>query len=271
MSLYIIRPFLILCCLPLLFGCDTSPSTQKSEPIFQGYAEGELSYIASPFAGELKILSAQRGQKVEQGVQLFTLEQEPQSMQALAAKAGVLQAQSRLELVETRLVRADKLYQQKAIEKDALDAAIDARNEAQNELEEAKQKSNELEWSLSEKTGKAPVAGLIFDTYFRKGEWVESGAPVLSILNPDNIKILFFVPEKMLHTIKLHDKVRVMVQDKSYEAQIVYISPEVEYTPPVIFSRENDAQLVFRVRAKPRPDQAYDFHPGQPLRVQILG
>lgn len=251
-------------------GCHNATSLDKSTAELQGYVEGELSYMAAPFSGELKVLSKQRGDTVKQGDQLFVLEQEPQSMQVAAAQSAALQAQSRLDLAVVRLERSKKLYEEKAIQKDALDAAIDERNEAQDGLESAKQKSKELEWSLNEKIGKAPVNGVVYDTYFRIGEWVQAGAPIVSLLAPENIKILFFLPEKILHSVKIREKIRVKTQDKSYDAFIEYISPQVEYTPPVIFSRENDVQLVYRVKAVPVLSQAYDFHPGQPVMIQFL-
>ena len=47
-------------------------------------------------------------------------------------------------------------------------------------------------------------------------------------------------------------------------ATISFISPQAEYTPPVIFSRETRAKLVFMVEARPEPEQAERLHPGQP-------
>lgn len=261
---------LFACVSLVLFGCQRSSEPDKWKLELQGYVEGELSYMASPFSGALINLAKQRGDSIKQNDLMFTLDPEPQRMQTLAAEAEVLQAESRLALANLRLTRTQKLYEQKAIDKDALDAAVDTRNEAQDGLANAQQKSKEADWNLSEKTSTAPVNGMIYDTYFRKGEWVTSGMPVLSILAPENINILFFIPEKMIRTIKIQDRVHIIVQNKTYDARIVYISPEVEYTPPVIFSRENDAVLVFRVRAKPALAQAYAFHPGQPVRVRFV-
>lgn len=262
---------LFICLLLIPLGsCQRSSEPDKWKLELEGYVEANLSYMASPFSGDLINLIKQRGDTVKQNDPLYILDPEPQKMQALAANAQVLQAQSRLQLAILRLNRIQKLYEQKAIDKDTLDATVDAHHEAKSNLENAEQKSREAVWNLSEKTGIAPVNGMIYDTYFRKGEWVASGKPVLSILAPENIKILFFIPEKIIQTIKIHDRVQVIVQNKIYDAWIDYISPEVEYTPPVIFSRENDAVLVFRVRAKPLLAKAYDFHPGQPVRVRFV-
>ena len=45
------------------------------------------------------------------------------------------------------------------------------------------------------------------------------------------------------------------------------ISTKPEYTPPVIYSNEQRAKLVFLVEAKPAPADAAKLRPGQPLSV----
>ncbi len=52
-------------------------------------------------------------------------------------------------------------------------------------------------------------------------------------------------------------------------AQLTFISPQAEFTPPVIFSRESRAKLVYLVEARPRPEDAMKLHPGQPLDVRL--
>ena len=52
-------------------------------------------------------------------------------------------------------------------------------------------------------------------------------------------------------------------------ARVSYIANQVEFTPPVIYSQENRARLVFLVEARPEPDHPGLLHPGQPLEVAI--
>ena len=53
------------------------------------------------------------------------------------------------------------------------------------------------------------------------------------------------------------------------EARISYLSPKPEYTPPVLYNRENRAKLVFMVEAVFDPAAAKDLHPGQPADVTV--
>ncbi len=52
-------------------------------------------------------------------------------------------------------------------------------------------------------------------------------------------------------------------------ATIAFISDRAEFTPPVLYSRENRAKLVFLVEAKPPPDVAARLNPGQPVDVTL--
>ena len=51
-------------------------------------------------------------------------------------------------------------------------------------------------------------------------------------------------------------------------ARITFIAPQAEYTPPVIYSRENRAKLVFLVEARPDTPQP-SLHPGLPVEVAL--
>jgi HlyD family secretion protein len=48
-----------------------------------------------------------------------------------------------------------------------------------------------------------------------------------------------------------------------------YLSPKPEYTPPVLYNRENRAKLVFLVEALFDGNAARDLHPGQPVDVTL--
>jgi HlyD family secretion protein len=119
----------------------------------------------------------------------------------------------------------------------------------------------QAEWRLAQKTGEAPAAGLVVDTLYRPGEMVQAGTPVVQLLPPENIKIRFFVPQAQVAQIAVGQRVRIACDGCTpVTATVRYISPRAEFTPPVIYSREQRARMVFMVEARP------DEHPGQ-LRV----
>lgn len=81
----------VLFLLVLLAGCG-----KPAQDAWQGYVEGEFILLASPYAGQLQKLYAQRGDRVQAGQPLFALEQE--SERAARTEAG-----QRLHAAEARL------------------------------------------------------------------------------------------------------------------------------------------------------------------------
>jgi len=53
-------------------------------------------------------------------------------------------------------------------------------------------------------------------------------------------------------------------------ARISFISPQAEYTPPLIYSQSSKAKLVFLVEARPRREQAAGLNPGEPIEVRPI-
>lgn len=125
-------------------------------------------------------------------------------------------------------------------------------------------------WNLHQKEQTAAEAGQIFDTLYQKGEWVAAGRPVVVVLPPANIKVRFFVPQIQLGRLKMGGAVSVHVDGipAPFAGQISFISPQAEYTPPVIYSNENRAKLVFMIEATFPPETAGKLHPGQPVDVR---
>lgn len=123
---------------------------------------------------------------------------------------------------------------------------------------------------LDRRVLKAPREGTVQTLYFRPGELVPEGKPVVSMLPPDLIKVRFFVPEAQLPKVALGSKVAVQCDGcPPLSAQVSFISDSAEYTPPVIYSREERAKLVYLVEARPSDPAA--ARPGQPVTVRLSG
>jgi HlyD family secretion protein len=129
------------------------------------------------------------------------------------------------------------------------------------------------EWRLAQRHVIAPVAGQVADVLARPGETLTAGAPVVSLLPPGNIFVRYFVPEPLLSMIHLGDVVTLACDGcaAGLSAQISFISPRAEYTPPLIYSESSKAKLVFIVEARPARDQAVRLNPGQPIQVRPAG
>ena len=125
------------------------------------------------------------------------------------------------------------------------------------------------EWDLAQKRQTAPADGLVFDTLYRAGEWVAAGRSAVVLLPPGNIKVRVFVPQPLLASIHPGDKAGVSVDGATapFTGVVKFISPQAEYTPPVIYSRESRQKLVYLVELNFDPATAVQLHPGQPVTV----
>ena len=134
----------------------------------------------------------------------------------------------------------------------------------------ARARLEQAQWAQEQRRQTAPAAGLVFDTLFEVGEYVPAGRPVVSLLPPPNIKVRFFVPEPVLSRLRVGQTVTVLADGATpLRATIDYLAPRAEYTPPVIYSRETRAKLVFLAEARPAPAEASLLHPGQPVEVRV--
>jgi HlyD family secretion protein len=229
--------------------------------------------------------------------QLANLQKGRRPTELAAIEAQLDQARAAMRLAEAQLRRSEKLVAQNFISKERLDEArtayersravveqlqadlatakLAARQDeirgAQASVQAAKAALAQAEWRLEQKSVHAPVAGLVADTLFVKGEWVPAGAPVVSMLPPENILLRFFVPEVQLGAIRLGQRVVVTCDGcpGPVVARVSFIATRAEFTPPVIYSRENRAKLVFLVEARPAPEDAVKLHPGQPIDVRL--
>jgi HlyD family secretion protein len=126
------------------------------------------------------------------------------------------------------------------------------------------------QWRLDQRHVTAPVGGIVADVLARPGETIPAGGAVVSLLPPENIFVRFFVPEPRLAEVHIGDRVRLTCDNcpADLAATISFISPQAEYTPPVIYSESIRAKLVYLVEARPSPEQAAMINPGQPIAVR---
>ena len=211
--------------------------------------------------------------------------------------AQLNQARTALQFSEKELVRLERLLDAKVVALQDVDRARSQRDQERlrvKQLEavlstarlgarsdqiaaaEANTRSQEAaltrsEWELAQKRQTAPQSGLVFDTLYRQGEWIAAGKPAVVLLPPQNIKVRFFVPQPLLTALHQGDKLQVTVDGATtpFSGTIRFISPQAEYTPPVIYSRESRQKLVYLVELGFDPASAAQLHPGQPVTVRI--
>ncbi|WP_058533942.1 HlyD family secretion protein [Legionella saoudiensis] len=263
----------------LLNSCKNASQTQLT-----GYVEGRYIYITALISGTLKSYHITKGIMVNKGQLLFTLERETSAQNLTIAQANVQEARDELS-------NANSIYKMQKIKKDRdlillgkdiisketfedsllnYQKALQNKKIAQSKLASLQAQEQKAQWDSNQQEVKAPQTALVFDTFYTEGEEVAAGSTVVSLLDPSQIKIIFFIPQASLGKIKLDQLINVShdMEAQPAKAKITYISPKAEYNPPVIYSNEERERLVFRVEAILEPvSQTLTIHPGQPITV----
>ncbi|GAC1370285.1 MAG: HlyD family efflux transporter periplasmic adaptor subunit [Aquirhabdus sp.] len=229
--------------------------------------------------------------------QLADIQSGRRPQELAVTRAQLVQAQIAFERAKIQLKQFESLYPAGGISKLQLDDARAAAKTTAAKVEELQsqltvaQLANRTEqiraqqsqvasaqdvlaqanWRLAQKTVNATRAGLVFDTLYREGEWVNAGNPVVRMLPPEGVKIRFFVPEAVLGQLKVNQTITLNCDSctANLPAHISYISTNAEFTPPIIYSNETRAKLVYMIEAKPDLADAPKLHVGQPLSVKL--
>lgn len=179
----------------------------------------------------------------------------------VAAQAKLDQALSAQRQAAARVTRA---------EADLAVARLPARADriaaAEAAVESARAAVAQADWKLAQRTVASPAAGLVEETVRRVGEWVPANGTVVSLLPPAAIKVVAFVPEPQRARVRPGDRLPLGCDGcpQGLAARITWVASEAEYTPPVIYSLETRAKLVYRVEAA--VDGA-TLLPGQPVTL----
>ncbi|WP_442754519.1 HlyD family secretion protein [Methylocystis sp. JAN1] len=142
---------------------------------------------------------------------------------------------------------------------------------AEAALNQARAQLQAIDIRISRQNVKAPAAGVVQDVFFRPGEVVKEGQPVVALLPPENRKVRFYAPEPRLASLRLGGMVRVGCDGCPNDllGRISFIASRQEYTPPVIFSDVERAKLVFKVEAR-LEGKARELPIGMPVSVTPL-
>jgi HlyD family secretion protein len=234
----------------LLMGC-----AQGNDPTFQGWIEADLIFVSPDETGRVETLSVREGDQVETGAPLFTVDADLQKADLQMQAAALKNAQQAFD--RARDLLKTQAGTQKAFE------------DAEATLRTAQARVNSSQTRLDRRKVVSPVTGSVEQIYFRVGELVPAGKPIVALLPPGNLKVRFFVGEAVLPQIKLGDAVKVQCDGCADDltANVSFIARSSEFTPPVIYSTEERSKLVFLIEARPqRPER---LRVGQPVSVAL--
>ncbi len=246
----VVRIFACMAAALVLAACANT-----NDHTLQGWVEADFIFVSPDEAGRVETLRVREGDTVAKGAMLFTVDPDLQQADVAAAEASLTNAQQAYDRAQALLKTAAGT--QKTVE------------DAEAALRSAQARLNSARTRLERRTMKSPVDGTVQQVYYREGETVPAGRPVLALLPPSNLKIRFYAPQAQLPIIKIGDRVAVSCDncEKDLFARVSFISRTNEFTPPVIYSLEERAKLVYLIEARPEmPDK---FRVGQPVTVTL--
>jgi HlyD family secretion protein len=234
----------------LLVAC--APSGEQG---YQGWVEAEQVFVSPYEPGRIETLSVREGDTVITAAPLFILDDDLQQADLKQNQASVTNARQAFE--RAQLLLKTSAGTQKALE------------DAEAALRTAEARLNSSQTRLTRRKVASPASGVVQQIYFRQGEMVPAGRPVLALLPPENVKLRFFVKEAMMPKIAIGDSVVVGCDGcpPDLTAQVSFIAQTAEFTPPVIYSLEERSKLVFLVEARPSAPAA--LRVGQPVSISL--
>jgi HlyD family secretion protein len=270
----------------LALSVEEGAAVKQGDPIFVLESSEQEASVAAAKARVVEAEARLADAKAEV--------QRPDEIKVL--EAALAQTRAMLQVASNNLDRARALFDKGWITKAQLDDAIAQhdRNEAAvaeaekritaaklpgrsdmidaaaANAEAARHALNEAEKNLGKRQVSAPTDGTVEEVYFRPGEVVTAGQAVIALLPPRNLKVRFFVAEPERAGLQVDQSVSVSCDGcpPDLHAKINFIAREAEFTPPVIFSREQRQKLVYLVEARPEGPAAA-LTAGQPVTVTL--
>src|ERR1700750_700950 len=156
-----------------LAACD-----ENKDRMLQGWVEADLVFVSPDEQGRIEKLNVREGDHVNKGDLLFTVDEDLQKSDVMVRQTAVINAQQSFD-------RAKELLKSAAGTQKTYDDAEAALRQA---------KAN-LDWSqtrLRRRNSYTPGDSTVEQIYYRPGETVPAGRPVVALLPPGNLKLRFF-------------------------------------------------------------------------------
>ena len=116
-----------------------------------------------------------------------------------------------------------------------------------------------------------PFQGTVLAKYTEANEVTSFGKPLYKIADITEMTLRVYISEKQLNQIKVGQKVTVKIDAqedmKSYPGTISWIASSAEFTPKIIQTKEERANLVYAVKVKVKNDGSLKI--GMPAEMWI--
>ena len=119
---------------------------------------------------------------------------------------------------------------------------------------------------------KSPIDGRVLTRTVERGERVEPGTPLFTLVDLDRLYVKIYVPEPSIGKVALGQEARVSVDaypGRAFPARVSRVSQEAEFTPKNVETREERVKLVFAVEVSLLENPQGVLKPGMPADAVI--
>jgi len=217
-----------------------------------GTVEAEEVAVSSLITGRITGVTAEEGAEVTSGTVLFELDDQVLRLRVDQAAAGLAAARAVLDQV-----RADGGTQQEI-------------DQAQANVDQAEATVQLAELQLGYTEIAAPAEGVVSRVTAGLGENASPGRTLAVIANLDRLWVSVYIPETRIAEVALGTRASVTTEssERTFDAEVVYISPQAEFTPANIETQEQRVKLVYEVRLEV-DNIGEELKPGMPVDVEF--
>lgn len=172
--------------------------------------------LRSEVSGIVESINFKEGTKVSKGQVLFHVND-------IELRAQLSQVQTAQQLASENQRRAKLLLDKQAISQEEFEVA-------NADFESTRAQSELIAAQLSKTTVRAPFSGTIGLRSISKGTYVTPATPIANLVNTEQVKLTFAVPEKYVSDMKIGTNVTFTTSNsrEEYTARIYAIEPQVD-------------------------------------------
>ena len=175
------------------------------------FIESSIHTIAARIAGSVMEIPVQDNQRVKKGDVLVRLDPADYRSRVAAARANLELQRANLRQAERDLVRSKSLYDQAAGSADRYDRAVTSQEAAAAQVKLAAEQLSQAELNLEYTTVIAPSDGYVTRKSVQTGNQVQTGQPLMAVVELDDIHVIANFKETELERIRPGQEVRIRV------------------------------------------------------------
>ena len=236
-----------------------------------GNIEGNDVRISFRVTGQIEQLLADEGMVIKTGDVVAKLNTDELSKIKAEAEASLKLAEYQYELDKIDYIRAENLFQAGAISAQKRDTARTKMDTDKANVDQLHAQLELADTRLGFADLASPLNGFILVKSAEEGEVVQTGAPVFTAVDLNDIWVTAYINEQDLGRVKLNQEAYVMTdsyRNKRYKGWISYISQQTEFTPKYIQTTEERVKYVYRIKVRV-DNSSLDLKPGMPADAYI--